>query len=317
MITTRPPYLRRLRGVRTSPDVTTPPPGVLAAGLSAVWLSKATAGLKLATNKTMPADAASLPFGASYDAVTPGQHYVLFDEDASVSQWDFTGFEVYADSAIVTLTNCILAYQGGPHCATVRNAATMNLVSCNWDATNLTQVGGLGSHGSTNVPPGCTMNWTDVKAWGAARSYADCTGTFSTTQSYMQCFGINTDSFDHSESVKVDNGTRVISYCIIDSTDGGMLTGPLTAPAEFYNADSTGNITVTIDHSIINWPDYMNAPYTFQDGVNVPNTVTITITNCAIKKGTTAYFTNSANCTIIDGGGNYDLVTGALITSFT
>jgi hypothetical protein len=292
-------------GVHIVTESPTPPIplGVTAAGLEPVWAYKETAGLKLPTTKTLPADAALLPPGASFD-LTPGLAYVLFTLDASESLWDFTGLEVVADNCVLTLTNCVLGYPSGGRVGTVTNAATMNLVSCDWNATGLLSF----FHGTTNIPVGCVMNWNDVHAWGAPRIYADNFGELNTTDCYFEAFGVNTDPGDHGENVKTNVGIRTITRCVMDATEGGPILSGITG-MEFWNAQ-VGNVDVAVADSIMCFPASLGIPYGIQAGVTVPFLTNMTIGGSALQNGTSDYITSNPGCTLIDPGGNFDFDTG-------
>lgn len=281
------------------------PAGVIAAGLEAVWDYKRTAGLKLVPDKTLPADAASLPAGASLGTFGPASsNYVIFTLDADVSRWDFSGYDVIADGCTVDATNCRLKFVGGGRLAEPTNGGTLNLVSCDVDMTGLLSF----YHGGTIVPAGCTMTWTDVHAWGAPRTYCDNFGDLTWTRCYVEAFGIDTDPLDHGETAKTDSGAHTVSYCVVDASDGGEILTGITG-LFFGKSDVVStSVALAYDHSILNFSQPL--PWTLQAGITVGDGLSVTMGHCAVKQGSSGFLAKDVDVAVTDTGSNFELVSG-------
>jgi hypothetical protein len=282
---------------------------VTAAGLEAEWDQKATAGLKTATNKSLPADTASIPTGSDVDN-TVGNHCFNFNASCDIADWDTTGYNIQVASAsTVILRRSISAYPTGGRVVTLYDTSTLHFYSCDVDCT-----GGNGAgHGSAAVPAGASWLLDDCHLWGPSRIYADSFGRIDLTDCYIEDWSIDSTAIDdHSESFKINQGIFNFTRSVIDANDGGTNLGLLTG-VFFLNAEN-GNVTAYFKNSIIVMPTSWGMPYTIQSGVTSPFLADITFENCVIRKGTSDYITNNAGCTVHEVGNNYDFDTGAVIT---
>ncbi len=307
-------FVGRIGGGHHGHSPPPPPPqvyplGVVAAGLEPVWDKKLTAGLKVATTKTLPANEGDLPAGASLGTFGPANaNYVRFTADADTSLWDFSGYEVIADGCAVIVRQSRLHYVGGSRLCETMNGGSLHIISSDYDCTGMYTGAGV-PHGTSINPPGCAIIWEDLHAWNAPRIYCDNKGAFTLSGgSYIEAFGTNTDPLDHGECIKTDLGSFVCDGSIIDIGDGGRIISGITGLL-FWKADSTGDITASLSNSIFNWADIQALLYTFQAGQNSPNQVTISFNTCAIKRGSSGVIAfdpgiivNFTNC--------FDLVTG-------
>lgn len=280
------------------------PPGVIAAGRLTEWDYKATAGIKIAPNKSLPANVADLPPGATVGTFGPASSvYVKFATNANVSQWDFSGYDVIVDGCTVNATNCLVKFVGGGRAGETTSAGVMNLISCDVDLTGLLSF----FHGGLTNPAGCTMTWTDVHAWGAPRIYLDNFGAFTKTRCYVEAFGTNTDPLDHGECIKTDKGSFTDLNSVTDLGDGGPIISGITG-VYFWKADLDGDIEVILRDSIYNFSQPLL--YTFQAGIVPGRLITFRIGGCAIRRGSSGYFAFDPGIIFIDEGGSFDLVTG-------
>lgn len=290
------------------PDPTDPTlyPGIIAAGLEAVWARKQTAGLKVTLDKTLPAHAALLPAGAVLGSFNPtSDFYVKFTQGASISGWDFTGYEVIADAAAVTVTNCRLAYPGGGRLCHPMNGGSLHLISGDLDGTGVRDV----NHAMTENDDNCTLILEDVHGWNAPSIYCDNFGDLQVINSYFEAYGTNTAAINHGEVFKTDLGSFTLHGTVIDLSEGGPILCGNTG-AFFLKADKTGNISGSILNSIITFDPAKPLGWTIQMGTNLPNVVHVEIGGCAIRRGNSGYIAWDDTIEVVDLGGNFDLVTG-------
>lgn len=144
-------------------------------------------------------------------------------------------------------------------------------------------------------------------------------GSLTLNYSLIGSFGGNTEPTDHNEAVYMFNqGTLVIDRCLLDAEYGDTwagFTGGWTGIV--YLRSETGPITATISNTAF-LGTYQGAATSALAISARAGDVTLTITNCILKKGTSDYIQKSVTTpgrtiTIVDGGSNRDYDTGAII----
>lgn len=291
------------------------PPGVIAAGLQSVWDLRSTAGPTLATNKIMNADQASLPATSNVTA-SPPQVFLPTTGTPTLDRWDWNNYNpvVRGGANLNTFTNNKFRAPGFGRLLKVGNdgpAGTALVQFTDFDATGISNV----NAGATQIDSNSTLTVQNSRMFGASHINLKAFGVAVVQDSFLGTFCLNPPVAAHCESAFFSNNTT-LSRVLVDNSaaaPSGGQTGPL-----YFEADAVGNIVATMDQTIINWPDAMALLGTLQVAGKNGKSLRLTVSNSVFKKGSNAglagYFVitqfNTGTVCIIDGGGNYDLVSG-------
>lgn len=144
-------------------------------------------------------------------------------------------------------------------------------------------------------------------------------GTLTLNYSLIGSFGGNTEPSDHNEGVYMYNeGTLYIDHCLLDAEYGDDWTGFTGGwTGIVYLRSETGPITATITNTAMLGTYMGSASSTMAISARAGD-ITLTISNCILKKGVSDYIQKSVptpgrTITIIDGGTNRDYDTGDII----
>jgi hypothetical protein len=145
---------------------------------------------------------------------------------------------------------------------------------------------------------------------GSTGAVSDC----SFTDDYFSQPGNNGQPAEgsHLQSIHGLIGTFSLTRCLVDwnqSTNAAIT-------AELFWEGYAGPVSGALTDCIISNTGANPMLWPIRCASNPGNPVTVTVTGCAIQKGSNGYAlaqSNGATAQIIDGGGNYDYDTGAPI----
>jgi hypothetical protein len=289
--------------------------GVIAGSLQPVADLPVTNGVRNAPNKSLPAQSASLPTGAIYDA--SGAFPILYvTQAASFSQWDFSGVCVMEDNTIaVAYTDCYFK----PPNANVNvfgqgqnnpaNNPSTTFTDCTFDLT-----GPAGYMNGLLFYSG-SATFTRPKFINASVSHVRWTssGTLTMNSPYFTSPGLNAVfGSSHCECVIVQNGSAVLSGPLMDARAGAGIVpaGVMTGLAFVQGRE--GAASLTIAGGVLIGADGVGSAYALQADSDIYG-ASLTVTGSSIAAGTTSYLGRTGSPTITQSS-NYDDATGSAIT---
>ena len=321
-------------------------PGVIAAGLEAVWNMKGGAGVgaRKAANKTLGVDA--LPSGTTYSggvlAITASCSFG--DSSGTGDSWDFSPATV----AIVVEGNSTVVAMWDVHFAPHNNSATpiygievsdnsttptVNLHYCTFDGLKISQGNAVGTFGpwgaALYVNAGATV--TTDHCWFKGCSYdvvKVTNASYTETNCLKNSYGWDYNNAD-ADGIQAISGTYSVSDCLYDMSDGNLASNPPMNSALFCTIDttSTGNGTPNVQNTIFYGYGlfiHPGIPFTVlsvadnhtaeTNGFNIVNGVW---QNNVVQPGSSGYWTNGGTETssqsIASWAGNVDYATGITI----
>jgi len=312
------------------------PKGVVMGNLYAVWDLRTTAGLSQSVTKRTSID--GTPPGWSHD-VTPSLYYSP-TTSFTLSRWAVDSGQALAQGPVGGTFSDVYFNNPGSGSTQYSNLATAGYNStggtyvyshCEFDGTGMEYWvdPSTGSAAFVNPIAGTTVSFDNCRFNHAPllnlKTHAD---SLTMTDCFVGTFGYdpkNTVPLSHMENVFFDTGVVVLRRVCVDSSAYN------SDPTEVYttalvvaqtNASET-TIYLTMEDCIVNgamtqgdgtglpYPIFLSARYAAGKDVH------LIISGCAIQKGQIGYISVEellgGQVTIVDGGGNYDLDTGALL----
>lgn len=288
------------------------PRGAVAANLCAVWALQTTAGMTLTPTYRPDANPDKLPRGTSVGA-RPGQVLFPASGNNTTSRFDFTGHEVETRAGgAMTLTESKFAYPGAGKL--LQTDSNTTLTHSSFDGSGLLSTGAsaLVTAGTGTI---FTMNRVRIQH-SPMLSFYSFAAVANVTWSYFADVGENPNpSNPHLELGRSDKGVFTATDSFFDMRTYNPV--PVTGVLYFEANRSSGSpITIYLNRIILDW----GAGYKLIAPIQVAGkdqNITITISNSAMKPGRGGYVLKSEIGTgvvrVVDGGGNYNLYTGARV----
>lgn len=287
-----------------------------------VWNLYKTSGSRIPRGQLTSISTISRPAGIS----APTSGAVLVTATSSISGVDFgsNAVLVYNSGTALTVTDGWISSLGGTtHILRGGfNAGGVAVGPATFDLEHVTvDLTGGGKAAIASIDGGtATINYGRIL--NAPRDpIVFSGGTLTITNTLVAGAATNTNPSDHNEMVYlIDGGTLNLSYSIVDLSYGNSpFTGGWTGLV-FLRAQ-TGNITATIDHTILRGESTIKAPWTIQSKA-VRGNVALTVSNSLLEIGSSGFNAALAfDChtvTTTDGGGNYTTAGSPIsVTGFT
>lgn len=297
------------------------PPGVVAAGLQAVWNLRSTAGATLSPTLVMPTNSASLPSGSAV-TTSPNQVFLPLSGTPTLAGWNWNNYNPVVRGGVNLNTftqNVMTANDGSGRLLKVGNddavGGTALADYVTFDALGISNV----NAGATQIDSNSSLTIRHSRLVNASHINLKAFGAAVVEDSWLGAYCLNPPGGAHCESAFFSSTTSLLRV-LVDNTDAAPLggqTGPL-----YFEADVNGNLVATMDSVIVNWPSSMALLGTMQVAAKNGKTLQLTVRNSVLKRGSNTgsvnrYFVitqvTGGVVTIIDGGGNFDLETGAPI----
>lgn len=294
-------------------DATSYPESVSDAGLTAVWDLQTTAGPTSAPTKVLGVNDASLPVNCTNNT----------------NELDITGYVSPLDGWVINkpiylqgsgtysvdISNFTASIPDGVADYNIRNGkdddsnfVTLNLTNGTLDeSATVARNGGITSH------IGCILNATNVAFLDPADRQIGNMNGGTLTRCYFRGLGLNSGVGDHLECVKMNGGGGTIDQCFIDLRTGTTI-GDLTGGIFMTNGEDGDYV---ISNTIIVGVARMGSAYTMQYRTDGPGTMSITLSNCVLEKGSSGYLGQgpgtkptiiASGCRDYDTGDNIDAI---------
>lgn len=296
--------------------------GVIAAGLQAVWDLHLTAGLSGSlTNPPLPSgwtNGSYVQGGITY-------HTVNGTSAGALSNTNFTSREVHNKAgAGVNFNNDLFGYpnglkayyqgEGGQNSATTMTDCLFNGVGM----LNTFYPMALGQDVKPPLLSGSLTLFNCAFPFSTPNQLlSTTTGAILVQQCYIGAFNIGANTGNHGEALNVRAGSLTVTRSCIDISAGASFMGQPSQPgisAPLWPNSLNGGVATVITDTIIYGVLACNCQYTVRGAYAGFGPNSVTVTGCALEKGTSGYYAHFDSGVTWSQSNNYDYHTGALIT---